>query len=201
MQKNNFIIFGSGGHARSIADECEGEVAFIVKESSNASEIPEEEFFKQIDIYRNVPIYIGIGDNLIRKKIFKELIGYGIKPAIFISKGAFVAKSATFNEGAVILPAAVIGANAYIGQNTIVNSLSVVGHDSYIGNHTQITASVCLAGGVNVGENCFFGIRSAVIPGIIIGNNVIVLAGSLVTKNFTTPAKIGGSPARIIQLL
>jgi uncharacterized membrane protein len=58
MRKNNFIIFGSGGHARSIVDECEGKAAFIVKERRKSSEIAEEEFFKQIDIYRKANLMI-----------------------------------------------------------------------------------------------------------------------------------------------
>ena len=51
------------------------------------------------------------------------------------------------------------------------------------------------------GTNCFFGLKSAVLPGLTIGNNVQVAAGALVTKSVPDNVLVGGSPARLIRTL
>lgn len=49
-----------------------------------------------------------------------------------------------------------------------------------------------------VGNNCFIGIRSIILPGVTIGDNCIVGAGSVVTKNIPSGEVWAGNPARFI---
>ena len=44
----------------------------------------------------------------------------------------------------------------------------------------------------------FIGARSTILPGIVLGPDVIVAAGSVVTKNFNGGVVIGGNPAHVI---
>ncbi len=50
-----------------------------------------------------------------------------------------------------------------------------------------------------VGENCFIGGRSVIMPGIKIANNCIVGAGSVVTKDVPEGCIVAGNPAKIIR--
>lgn len=50
-----------------------------------------------------------------------------------------------------------------------------------------------------VGENCFIGGRSLIMPGVEIGDNSVVGAGSVVTKSVPPRSVVAGNPARIIQ--
>lgn len=50
-----------------------------------------------------------------------------------------------------------------------------------------------------VGENCFIGGRSLIMPGVEIGHNSVVGAGSVVTKSVPPRSVVAGNPARIIQ--
>lgn len=53
---------------------------------------------------------------------------------------------------------------------------------------------------VNIGENCWIGMNSTILPGVTLGNGTIVGAGSVVTKSFQEGhCVIAGNPAKIIK--
>lgn len=52
---------------------------------------------------------------------------------------------------------------------------------------------------VQIGKNCFIGARSIILPGVTIGDEVVVAAGSVVTKSFGSNVVIGGNPAKVIK--
>ena len=52
---------------------------------------------------------------------------------------------------------------------------------------------------VKIGDNCWIGGHSTILPGVSLGNNVVVAAGAVVTKSFQDNVVIGGNPARILK--
>lgn len=54
---------------------------------------------------------------------------------------------------------------------------------------------------IKVGDNVYFGIDCLVMPGVTIGNNVIVAAKSVVTKDIPDNSVVGGIPAKYIKSL
>lgn len=50
-----------------------------------------------------------------------------------------------------------------------------------------------------VGSNCFIGLNSVIMPGTVIGNNVIIGAGSVVRGTIPDNKIVIGNPARIID--
>ncbi|HEY8931274.1 MAG TPA: DapH/DapD/GlmU-related protein [Mucilaginibacter sp.] len=50
-----------------------------------------------------------------------------------------------------------------------------------------------------IGKKCWLGTNSVILPGVELGDNVIVGAGSVVTKSFGPNVIIGGVPAKIIK--
>ena len=50
-----------------------------------------------------------------------------------------------------------------------------------------------------VGANCFIGGRSLILPGVEIGDNCVVGAGSVVTKSMPPRSLVVGNPARILR--
>jgi acetyltransferase-like isoleucine patch superfamily enzyme len=50
-----------------------------------------------------------------------------------------------------------------------------------------------------VGENCFIGGQSLILPGVEIGDNCVVGAGSVVTKSVPPRSVVAGNPARILR--
>lgn len=54
---------------------------------------------------------------------------------------------------------------------------------------------------VVIGKNCWIGANTVIMPEVNIGNNVVIGAGSIVTKSFPANCVIAGNPARIIREL
>lgn len=88
-------------------------------------------------------------------------------------------------------------AHIYIGKGTWIApnvGLITTNHNIYnVSEH---------AGGQNVriGEKCWIGMNSVVLPGVELGKNTIVAAGAVVTKSFPEGyCVIGGVPARILK--
>lgn len=94
-----------------------------------------------------------------------------------------------------------ISAEPYLlcfGDNiTISDEVQFITHDnSVIKLSNDSTDTV---GEIIIGNNCFLGYRSLFLPGVTIGDNTIVAAGSVVTKSFKEGnVVIGGNPAKVI---
>lgn len=86
-----------------------------------------------------------------------------------------------------------------------------IGYGSYIApNVGLITADHKLdnldehedAQDVKIGEKCWIGMNSIILPGVVLGNQTIVAAGSVVTKSFPDgKVVVGGVPAKILKNL
>lgn len=85
-----------------------------------------------------------------------------------------------------------------------------------IGDNCQITAGVKIFthggakvarviepnfdcfGKVKIGSNVYIGTNSLIMPGVTVGDNVLIAAGSVVTNSVPSNVVIGGNPAHII---
>lgn len=108
----------------------------------------------------------------------------------------------------------IIGDNTWIGHETLIICSSSVTIGSnvdiaprvFIGTGTHeidlTTAGVAGEGiskDVVIGNGCWLGAGSIILPGIVIGEKTVVAAGAVVTKSFNSHQVIGGVPARIIR--
>lgn len=53
-------------------------------------------------------------------------------------------------------------------------------------------------GRIEIKDNCFIGMRSIILPGVVINSDSIIAAGSVVTKNVPSGEVWGGVPAKLI---
>lgn len=69
-----------------------------------------------------------------------------------------------------------------IGNNvTISNDVQLLTHDNSIDRISPEVSDIL--GEIRIGDNCFIGAHSIILPGVTLGKEVIVGAGAVVTKS------------------
>jgi acetyltransferase-like isoleucine patch superfamily enzyme len=77
-----------------------------------------------------------------------------------------------------------------------VGAESYVAFDAAILSHDMTRQFHC---DTWIGRRCFIGARSIIMPGVTVGDECVVGAGSVVTKSVPPRCIVAGNPARIIQ--
>ena len=72
----------------------------------------------------------------------------------------------------------------------MTNNVTILTHD-----HTMSAWNLH----TRIGARCFIGNHAIIMPGLVIGDEVIVGAGSVVTKDVPANCIVAGNPARIIR--
>lgn len=75
-----------------------------------------------------------------------------------------------------------------------------IAHNCNIGKNTIITACAELSGGVTLGDDVWIGPNCSLMQKIVIGDNVLIGLGSVVTKSFSENLVIAGSPAKRLKM-
>jgi len=80
----------------------------------------------------------------------------------------------------------------HVGENTII------GYNTTILAHEYLINEYCL-GDVYIGSNVMIGANALILPGITVGDNAIIGAGSVVTKDVLPSTFVAGNPAKFIK--
>lgn len=85
-----------------------------------------------------------------------------------------------------------------IGDDCILTfDVIVLAHDAA----PAVQTKMCRVGKVRILDRCFIGQRAIILPGVTIGPDSIVGAGSVVTKDVPPRTVVAGSPARQVATL
>lgn len=111
------------------------------------------------------------------------------------------------------------GRHVHFGKNIYANFNLTLVDDThiYVGDHTMFGPNVTVASAghpilpelrekayqynapVHIGKNCWIGAGVVIVPGITVGDNVVIGAGSIVTKNLPDNVVAVGNPCRILR--
>ena len=108
---------------------------------------------------------------------------------IHLGKGVFINAGCKFQDQGGIY----IGDGALIGHNTVLATL----------NHGLLPAERhdLIPKPIHIGKNVWIGSNSTILSGVTIGDDAVVGAGSVVTKDVPARAVVVGNPARVIRMI
>ena len=111
------------------------------------------------------------------------------------------------------------GKNVHLGKNVYFNFNATLVDDThiYIGDCTMLGPNVVIATAghpilpelrekalqynlpVHIGKNCWLGAGVIVLPGVTIGDNTVIGAGSVVTKDIPSNVVAVGNPCKVLR--
>lgn len=138
-----------------------------------------------------------------RQKLLKEMFAE-------IGEGCYIEPPFHSNFG---------GGHVHFGKNIYANFNLTMVDDThiYVGDYTMFGPNVTVATAghpilpelrekayqynmpVHIGRNCWIGSGAIILPGITIGDNVVIGAGSVVTKDLPSNVVAVGNPCRVLR--
>ena len=190
------IIYGGGGHAKSLIDliRAEGKytIAGILDDGlaagTNVMGVPVlgngDLLFalRQQGIDKAVNAVGGIGSIAPRLAVYQKLKSAGFSIPTVIHPRAFVEPSAAVGEGGQVFFNAYVGSEVKIGFGCIVNTGAILSHDCVLGDYVNISPGAILAGAVTVKDQALVGmgvtinLHVTIGEGARVGNSAVVKA-------------------------
>ena len=105
----------------------------------------------------------------------------------------------------------VIGARSKVQSHAFICELVTIGDDCFVGHGVMFTNDIFAAGGpargrrelwrsTRIGHRVSIGSNATLLP-VDICNDVVIGAGSVVTRDITEPGVYAGNPARLLRQL
>jgi sugar O-acyltransferase (sialic acid O-acetyltransferase NeuD family) len=214
--RSKFILWGSSGHAKVLADlirEQNGEIIALFDNSERAVSIVAgvpiwygkkgfQEWVSRQDDLHDVSAAVAIGgargvDRLQITYLFRE---HGFRLPNLIHIKACIAPSVELGEANQFLANSNVASDAKIGNACIINHNANIDHECVIGNGVHIAPSATLCGCVTIDDFVLIGAGAVILPRIKIGENAIVGAGAVVTRDVPPCQTVIGNPARHIKM-
>jgi maltose O-acetyltransferase len=105
-----------------------------------------------------------------------------------------------------------VGRNVYVGRDTYLSSvcpwLITIGDDTIIGsgvtilchdNSTKLQTGYTRIARVDIGRRVYIGARSIILPGVRVGDDAIIGAGSIVSRDVPPAVVAVGNPACVVH--
>lgn len=213
----HFIIWGSAGHAKVLAEVIGLAGAKVVALFDNSPEAEScldgvplfhgasgfDAWIEKQDMPEHIAAALAIGGakGQDRVEIAGRIRGAGLGLPALTHPMAAVSASARLAEGCQILANAVVAAEVVVGVASIVNHSTNVDHECQIGNGVHVAPGAVLCGCVIVKDYAMIGAGAVVLPRRTIGRGALVGAGAVVTRDVPDGVVVAGNPAKIIRSL
>lgn len=138
-----------------------------------------------------------------RRQLLTELLGSGgdtawVQPPFFCDYGfnIYLGKKVYFNFNCVVLDVSTV----HIGEHTMLGpAVQIYTATHPLNPHERRKKE--FAKPVVIGHDCWLGGGTIVLPGITIGDNTVIGAGSVVTRSLPSGVVAAGNPCRVIREL
>lgn len=212
MSVNKLLIVGAGGFGREVhrwlSDwvlQNQGwKIAGFINDGPGSvarfSHYPP--VVSSIDEYQPEPdehLLCAIGSPADRRKVVEKLQAKGARFFTLIHPSAIVGENVAVGQGAIICPLTVLTADLIIGDFAILNISCVVGHDAAVGAFSTLSPHCNVAGAGVLEDEVFMGTNACVLPGVRVGHQSVIGAGSVVLRNVASCTTAFGVPAKSIS--
>jgi sugar O-acyltransferase (sialic acid O-acetyltransferase NeuD family) len=205
----SLVVFGCGGHGKVVADAAIAAgwnvLGFADDDEARAgAEILslrviaiglEQASAHCLD--NDAHAVVGLGSNEIRKRVYEDLVGRGVRMATIVHPSAVISPSATLGPGTVVFGGVVVNPATAIGANVILNTACSIDHDNALGDHVHVSPGAHTGGTVTVGAGSHIGIGATVSNNIAVGAWSMVGAGAVVVRDLPDRVIAYGCPARV----
>lgn len=203
MEKTIFI-YGTGGHAKVASDiaklqgyEVGGFIDDAKKEQYLGLPVLDSEAFFASKTPEKCEVFIGIGNNAVRKEKAELMKECGFSLATLIHPRSVIAEGVEIGEGTVLMAGAIVNPGSKIGKNCIINTNASADHDCSIEDYAHLAPGVTLGGGVVIGESSWIGIGASIREYKTVGKNVMIGMGAAVVGDIPDNVTALGVPAKI----
>ena len=147
----------------------------------------------------DIEFMVGIGEPVIRAKIFDKVKEKEYNFTTLIHPSAFVASGVEVREGSMIGYNAYVSVKVHLSENVLIQPMAVLGHECSIGRNSVVSSFVSMSGNSYLGNNSYVGINVCVKQGMKIGNDSVIGLGSAVVHDIPDGVLAVGYPARPIK--
>jgi sugar O-acyltransferase (sialic acid O-acetyltransferase NeuD family) len=210
-----YILWGSSGHAKVLADlihEQKGEVIALFDNSSSAISVVKgvklwhgEEGFNLwkstqssvTDVTALVAIGGARGEE--RHLISNKLRKAGLNIISVIHKKAYVAPTARLGLGCQVLANSTVASGVRIGDACIINHNASIDHECHLGIGVHVSPGATICGCAQVNDYAMIGAGAIILPRLVVGKNAIIGAGAVVTRHIENGETVVGNPAKCLN--
>ncbi|WP_374958280.1 acetyltransferase [Gilvibacter sp.] len=142
-------------------------------------------------------VVVAIGAPAIKKKVIEQINNPNLSfPNLFHPSVSWQLDTVKFGKGNIICAGNLLTVDIEIGDFVILNLSCTVGHDTVIKDYSSFMPSVNISGEVLIEEAVYVGTGAKIINQLTIGQNTIVGAGAVVSKDLPANCTAIGIPAK-----
>ena len=205
MKRNELIIIGAGGHARSCIDTIEQEGKYKIGGLVGLSqEVGSNQFGYEVlatdselvELAKQYQYaFVGLGQIHSpepRIRHYEESIAAGFVLPSIVAPSSYVSPHAKVGAGTIVMQGAILNAGVIVGNNCIINTRALLEHDSQVSDHCHISTGAILNGDTSIGKGSFIGSGSVIKEGVSVGAGSLVGMGVALRHNLDEKSKYPG---------